>query len=220
MKIMAFDLSSVCIGCVVAKLDNHKIEKIASAPIIPKKDSDIPLKLGFIRTKHKCENGLTSYVKYSGENVSKAEKKRRDVLVRDTQNAYILENISKELSDVITAISPDKIVVEKHAIFNGILTSVLLAKISGILIGVAGDNGISVSEYPVKEVRSIYNLPELTKEFIKTKKPEDLIKIPDVTKASIGFYLSKKYGITFKTYDESDACAVFDYYMERKYEHD
>lgn len=216
MKIIAFDLSSVCIGCVIAEVDKkYNVLKIASAPIIPKKDADLPLELGFMKSKHKNQNGLLTYVKYSGENVSATEKKRRDVLVRETQNTKILEDISKSLSDIITTIKPDLIIVEKHAIFNGILTSVLLAKIAGVLIGVAGDNDISVSEYPVRDIRKIYDLPTLTKNFISCLKPEDLRTVPDITKAAIGKHLSEKYGIKFQTCDESDACAVLDYYLQK-----
>lgn len=216
MKIMTFDLSSVCIGCVIADVENKKVTKIASCPIVPKKDALVPIKLGFLKSKQKTENGLNSYVKYSGESVSKTEKKHRDSIVREAQNAKIMEDISLKLSEIVTAIKPDIIVMEKHAIFNGILTSVLLAKIAGILIGVAGDNGISVLEYPVSIIRKRYNLVSLTKDFVKTLSPSDLEKIKDMTKAAIGFYLGKKYNIAFQTYDESDACAVLDYYLEEK----
>ena len=216
MKVIAFDLSSVCIGCVIAEVEDKEVTKIASCPIIPKKDTNIPIKLGFLKTKQKCENGLNSYIRYKGETVSKAEKKKRDSLVRESQNKQILDDISNKLSDVITSLKPDIVIMEKHAIFNGILTSVLLAKIAGILIGVAGDNHIITREYPVSQIRKRYNLVKMTREFVSTQTPESLSKIPDITKAAIGLYLSNKYNITFQTYDESDACAVFDYFFEEE----
>lgn len=216
MKVIAFDLSSVCIGCVIAEVENKKVNKIASCPIIPKKDTNIPIKLGYLKSKVKTASGLNSYIRYKGETVSKQEKKKRDSLVREAQNAQILSDISKKLSEVITTLKPDIVIMEKHAIFNGILTSVLLGKIAGILIGVAGDNGIETREYPVLKIRKKYNLTQMTRDFVATQTPESLSKIPDVTKAAIGLMLSKKYGISFQTYDESDACAVLDYFIEEE----
>lgn len=216
MKVMSFDLSSVCIGCVIADVENKKVTKIASCPIIPKKDTNIPIKLGFLKYKVKTENGLNSYIRYRGETISKQEKKKRDSLVRESQNSQILHDISIKLSEIVTALKPDIIIMEKHAIFNGILTSVLLGKIAGILIGVAGDNNIETREYPVSKVRKRYDLTQMTRDFVSTQTPESLSKISDVTKAAIGFMLSKKYNISFQTYDESDACAVLDYFIEEE----
>ena len=217
MKVIAFDLSSVCIGCCIAELKDDKTVRIFSTPIIPKHDTNIISSLGFLKSKHRIKDkNYISYVKYSGELVSEKEKKKRDVMVREAMNKSVLNDISKQLSEVITTIKPDLIIMEKHAIFNGILTSVLLAKIAGILIGVAGDNNIETREYPVKEVRSILDINKITGEYISNKTPDDLLKVPDITKDAIREYFEKIYGVSFQTCDESDACAVFHYWYKTK----
>jgi hypothetical protein len=123
------------------------------------------------------------------------------------------------MGGMIDKINPDLILVEKNAAFNGILTTVLLAKVMGSLLGIAGFKGIPVKEYPVITVRKHHNVADLVKEFVRGKTAQELQALPDITKAALRDLMFKKYGkygIIFQTDDESDACVVFDYW----YEHD
>lgn len=216
MKIMSFDLSSSCIGVICADVNSqNEVVNIMSAPIIPPKFN--PEELGFKRYKEKLQkNGqsITSWVK-PGENwVSPNEKKHRDAAVRSRKDVFVLQYISQKINDLVSAIKPELVLVEKNEIFNGVLTSVLLGKIMGVLHGVCGALGIPVEEYKVQQIRKPYNVMKLVLEFSKNKSPEALRRIPDLSKAAIRNMLSFKYPhICFETDDESDACLVFDYWL-------
>jgi hypothetical protein len=87
----------------------------------------------------------------------------------------------------------------------------------GVLLGVAGRAGIEVKEYSVNKVRSILNVGKIVTDFSKTVTDDVLKRIPDVTKRAIGEVMSKKYGLKFKTDDESDACVLLHYYLKENY---
>jgi hypothetical protein len=215
---MCFDLSSNCIGVVTAEVDNGKVIKILSCPIVPpvfKAGS-----LGFMDSKKKLPTKtgvLNTYYKSGETTITKDEKIRRDALVRSSKDMFVLASIGKSISNLIDNIKPDLIIVEKNAIFNGILTSILLAKTMGVLLGVAGRAGIEVKEYSVNKVRSILNVGKIVTDFSKTVTDDVLKRIPDVTKRAIGEVMSKKYGLKFKTDDESDACVLLHYYLKENY---
>ena len=205
MIVLAFDLSSVCIGVFVAEIRSDKVLKASSCPIIPPKFN--VEELGFKKTKvNNC------YIKYKDEVVSKTEKKRRDTLVRRSKNDFIKKKISEDITNIVTNISPDLILAERNQIFNGVLTSVLLGEIMGVLEGIAGGLSIPLEKYSVQEVRKDLNVSKLVKEFSKI---HDVTKYKDVTKAAIAEVMSERYDIEFSTCDESDACVVFDYWMRR-----
>lgn len=218
-KVLAFDLSSVCIGVVAAKIENDKPTLVTSCPIIPPKfDATI---LGYLKSKKKIKTSpnsdklINSYVRSGETHVSEATKKRRDVEVRRAKDLYVLDYIGKNINDIVDAIKPDIIVVEKTEIFNGVLTSVLLAKVFGVLMGAATSRGIEVKEYKVSEVRKVFNIAKLTREFTKDKSEEDLISIPDMTKRVLRTEMERKYGhlgLKCTTDDEGDACVVFNYW--------
>jgi hypothetical protein len=219
MKVMAFDLSSVCIGVTTVSLDKEKISNIKTAPIIPRRIT--PDELGFLksRKKLKTKNGelLNSYA-YSGEDsISFAEKKRRDVLVRTETNKKVLFEISKSLNGLINAIKPDIILAENNEIFRGVLTSVLLGKVMGILIGTSAANGIEVEEHKVQAVRSVLNQNMLYNNLKQKLTTEEIMQLPDVTKRAINVYLSELYNVHTLTDDESDSLAVFHYWYTQKY---
>jgi hypothetical protein len=216
---MGFDLSSSCIGVVTARIENDKVVKILSCPIIPPPFN--ASQLGFLSSKKKLPTKtgekILTYAKPGETVITKEEKAKRDSFVRSQKDLSVLANISKSISNLTDNIKPDLILVEKNAIFNGILTSILLAKIIGVLHGIAGRIGTEVKEYPVNKVRSIINVGKLVKEFSKGKTDEELKAIPDVTKRALGDLMSKIYNIKFKTDDESDACVLFHYYFNEIY---
>ena len=220
MVVMSFDLSSVCIGLICARLDGKGIaNKVMSAPIIPKQFSPICLGYKASKKKLKTKSGelLNTYWKDGEVEITKVEKAKRDKEVRAKKDIYVLEYIGKQMGDMIDRIKPDLILVEKNAAFNGILTTVLLAKVMGSLLGIAGYKGIPVVEYPVSQVRAHHNVAKLVKEFVKGKTQEELQALPDITKAALRELMYNKYkdlGILFQTDDESDACVVFDYWYE------
>lgn len=217
MKVMAFDLSSRCIGVVCAEIDaRDNIKNILSCPIVPKK-FDATL-LGFKKSKVKFilsdGSSISAWGKEGETSISKAEKKKRDSQVRAQRDVYVLREISETIGMLIENIQPDLVLVEKNEIFNGILTSVLLGKVMGVLHGVCGSRGVPIEEYRVQSVRKPYNVMKLTMDFVSGKNPEELSRIPDISKRVIREMLSLRYpSISFQTDDESDACLVFDYWL-------
>lgn len=216
MIVMSFDLSSRCIGVICAKVESGKVVKISSCPIIPQ-DFD-PSTLGFLKSKKKVgKSGINAYL-YPGEtSVSTAEKKKRDTLVRNQKDLFIIAQISKTIANLVDSIHPDLILVEKNAIFNGILTSVLLGKVMGVLLGIAGRAGVPVKEYTVSAVRKKHNVVKLCKELSASLTEEELMEIPDLAKRALRFKLEKEYGVELATDDESDALVVLDHYLKEDY---
>ena len=226
MIVLSADLSTACTGIIVARINSDKsVDKIMSTPILPKK-IDITKEFGYCKSKKKLpvkegsrEEVNTYYIK--GENfVSKAEKKRRDIKVRQAQNLFILTHMSKDIGDIVNGIKPDLILYEKNAIFNGILTIELLAKLAGTLVGIAGSMSIPVEEYKVQTVRKRHNPTKLVKDFVKGKDENYIASLPDVTKAALRELMNNKYskyGLNMLSDDESDACVVFDYWYEEIY---
>lgn len=222
MKVMSFDLSSVCIGVTTARIDNKNVERIMSCPIIPRKFS--PISLGYKPSKKKMPTPRTgesvnTYWKDGEKTISKSEKERRDREIRKAANLFVLDYIGREMGNLINHIKPDLILVERNAAFNGILTTVLLAKIFGNLTGIAGFLQIPLKEYTVAEVRSIHNIPQLIKNFVSIRTTDELKLIPDITKAALREEMYKIYrdkGIVFQTDDESDSCVVLHYWRVKE----
>jgi len=219
MIVMSFDLSSSCIGVVCAKIENKKIKSILSCPIIPPKFD--PSSLGFLSSKKKIKTSkgqlINAYLKPNEETISRQVKTQRDSYVRSHKDLFVLTKISQDIDKLVGGIKPDIILVEKNSIFNGVLTSVLLAKVAGVLLGLAGRLSIPVKEYPVKKVREPHNIGKLIKDFTKKYHEEELKKIPDITKRALSELMAYKYNINFQTDDESDACVVFDYWYNKEY---
>lgn len=212
MRIMAFDLSSRCIGCVSADIIDNKIINIHSAPIVPPQYTPKE----FLKSKKKliCGNETIYTWARPGEiKITKAEKKKRDTQVRNEKDVFILGYISHELDELIVAVKPKTILVEKNEIFNGVLTSILLAKIMGVLHGIAGIYNIPIIEYRVNEVRKPYDVLKLVISFANQRDADELKQIPDIAKRAIRDMLEKKYSISFLSDDESDACLILDYHI-------
>lgn len=223
ITVLAFDLSTVCVG-VVAGIVDKKTKKpilVKSCPIIPRKFS--PEKLGYMRSKKRLPTAksgevLNTYYKQGEATISKSEKQKRDREVRIKGNLFTLEYIGKQISLIISEVKPDIILVEKNEIFNGVLTSVLLGKVMGVLIGVASSYSIPVNdEFKVSKVRSIIDLKKAVKSLVESLSEDEIKKVPDVTKRALRKLMEEKYGeygLVCKTDDESDACVVFNYWLE------
>lgn len=222
IKVLSFDLSTSCIGVLAAFIDTDTKTPIVvkSCPIIPSKFN--PSILGYEKTKKKLKTKdgsfLNTYYKKGELTISKNEKQKRDREVRRYKDNHVLTEISKKLTSVIEEISPEIILVEKNEIFNGILTTVLLAKVLGTLFGAASKINSNVIEIKVKTARSILDLTKCIEELRNFVGEDELSKIPDVTKRALRYEMEKKYGeygLKCTTDDESDACVIFNYWLEK-----
>lgn len=218
--VIAFDLSSVCVGVVAALLENKKIRTVKSCPIIPKEfDASV---LGFMKSKKKLPNKsgtkhFNTWYKKGERYISEIDKKKRDVLVRTAKDSYVLKYIGEQITKIVDKLKPSLIVVEKNEIFNGVLTSILLGKIMGVLTGICASKGIKIIEIKVKQARSILDLTKITHDLVDNLSEDEILKIPDITKRALRKYMEKKYGhlgLKCSTDDESDACVVFNYWYE------
>lgn len=218
--ILAFDLSTACVGVVAGIVDGKVPLVVKSCPIIPPAYS--PEVLGYKKSKKKLptpKSGefLNTYYKAGEVSITKQEKKKRDAEVRAKKDIYVLDYIGKQISNIITTIKPNVIVVEKNEIFNGVLTSVLLGKVMGVLLGIAAANNIPVFDFKVKVVRGILPVVDIVKNYAQTLTKEQADKIPDMTKRALRVHMEAlygKHGLSCKTDDESDACVVWHYYYE------
>lgn len=215
MRIMAFDLSSACTGVTFADLKNKDILFLKTFSIRPEvSKTSVAKNLGYLHSENIATTGIRSWVKSSGEIVSKTEKKKRDVEVRNAINAEIKKYISTEIQKSIDSLSPDLVLVERNESFNGILTTKFLAEIRGILEGVATKQPIV--QYSVAEIRKKFNLAEMTQKYVSNLTPTQMKKEKDITKNALKEYLENKYHIRCANTDESDSLAVFDHYYEKE----
>ena len=218
MKLLAFDLSTACTGVTGAEFNDKEIIFLQTFSIVPSVDKkNIIRNLGFEPSKQYVESAKSkntlSYVKYSGEKVSKTEKKKRDVMVRNAINTEIKQDISVKLNHLIETFRPDLILAERNESFHGVLTTKLLAETKGILEGAAG--AIPVQSYNVVKIRSHMDLTNIIDQYIKSiKDASQLSGVDKITKHAIKYYLERKYHIKCQNTDESDSLAVFDYYYE------
>lgn len=220
MKVISLDLNTNCTGVFGVGMKAGRIEKAMSASILVN-DFKVKDHFPFMESKKKLpssENGHhlhNTYFKKGETHVSKTEKKRRDREVRHKRNRHQIDAMAKNIADVVRVTNSDLVLIEKNAMFNGILTIELLSKLHGTVIGICRNLGVEYLDFSVQEVRSPYNIPRLVKEFSKTITPERLAGLPDVSKAAIRWHLQKiysPYGVRFQTDDESDAALVFDYW--------
>ncbi|MDF2841718.1 MAG: hypothetical protein K0R00_144 [Herbinix sp.] len=225
MIIMAFDLSSVCVGVTAVEMKRGGvITKMRSCPIMPPNFD--PTILGYMKSKKKLKTKdgkkeLNTYYKHGETVITVAEKTRRDKEVRAQKDIYVMQKISQTINSLIGGVRPDIVLVEKNAIFNGILTSILLGKVMGCLISLTGIYSIPLHEYPVGQARSVFNLAEIIRAFQKRHTYEELQSVPDITKRALREYLEEiygRYGIVFQTDDESDSCVVFHYWLNKVYD--
>lgn len=220
--VLSFDLSSVCVGVIAAVIDDsdNKVKLMRSCPIIPKQFD--PSILGFMKSKKKLPNksGTKSFSTYyrKGETyISEIEKKKRDVLIRTHKDSYVLQYIGEQITKIVDGLNPRLVLVEKNEIFNGVLTSILLGKIMGVLTGICASKNVPIQEYKVKQCRKIIDIIKITHDLVDNLSEEEIKRIPDITKRALRKYMESKYGhvgLKCTTDDESDACVVFNYWYE------
>jgi hypothetical protein len=112
MIVMAFDLSSACIGVTTARITDKKLEKLMSCPIIPKSFS--PTVLGYMASKKslpttRTGEKLNTYWKQGETTITKTEKTARDRQVRMKKDVFVLEDIGDQMGNMINKIKPDLI---------------------------------------------------------------------------------------------------------------
>ena len=218
MKILAFDLSTACTGVAGVELDGTTIRFLQTFSIVPAVDKKQIIKnLGFEPSKQYINSAnaqkLLSYVKHSGERVSKTEKKSRDVAVRNAINGAIKQDLAVKLNELMQSFSPDLVLAERNEAFHGVLTTKLLAETRGILEGATGS--IPLLSYSVVKIRSQLHLTSVIDAYISSiQDASELSGVDKITKYAIKHYLEEKYHIQCQNTDESDALAVFDYYYE------
>ncbi len=216
---MGFDLSSKCTGVLAVEINSSNHLVMRSCSIMPKPVS--PRDFGFEHSKKKLPTprsgrSLNTFWIKGETTITEKEKKRRDSLVRHGKNDKIKAQIASDLGEIIKVVKPDIILAEKNKIFNGILTSVLLGEVMGLLEGIAGSMAIPVSKYTVEEVRAHHNTAELVKDFSARMTTDQMRGFEDVTKAALRELMQSKYGkygLELGTYDEGDACVLIDYYL-------
>lgn len=220
-RVLSLDLSSVCIGALFCTIDDEgKITKMQTSPIVPKPFS--AESLGYFKSKKQITSGkdtVTAWVKPGEEKITKVEKKRRDAEVRAAKDKHLIGYISSTLGRMVDLLQPTLILVEKNEIFNGILTSVLLAKIMGSLQTICALKNIPFEEIRVRQVREAYDIKTMSRDYLKYMEENGVKTFTDMTKEAIGHYLKNKYSqfnISFLSNDESDAVAVFDHWYERR----
>ena len=220
MKILSFDLSLTQTGVAFAKIDDNKsIVHLSTLSIVPLANAEIEIsELGFLRNKRRIttKNGgsFWSYVTKPDETVSYAEKKKRDVAVRNAMNMSKRRSLAQQIKLLIDKVQPELILVERNESFNGILTTKLLAEARGILEGAC--SGTPIEQYSVSEIRNGINLVNLTRKFVAKVASTNSSFPKDITKSALKHYVENKYGITTANTDESDACMVLDCYLRKQ----
>lgn len=217
MKILSFDLSLTQTGVAFAEINaKNQVKRMFTTSIIPSVNEEQAVrKLGFMASKRqvatKNGNSHWSYVVNSGEQVPYAEKKKRDVAVRNAINMEKRDSLAKQIKLLFDKVKPDLILVERNESFNGILTTKLLAEARGILEGACA--GATIKQYSVSEIRKGIDLVGLTRNFVNKLADSGQPFPKDITKSALKLYIEEKYSISTANTDESDACMVFDCYL-------
>lgn len=220
MKVLSFDLSLTQTGVAFAEInDKNEVARLSTVSIVPLADEEKLIKdMGFLRSKHKVMtkggNSYWAYVLNQNEVVPYAEKKKRDVAVRNAINMAKRSSLAKQIRLLFDKVSPELILVERNESFNGILTTKLLAEARGILEGACSD--VLIKQYSVSEIRKGVNLVNLTRDFVNKLADSGAPFPADITKSALKHYIETKYNITVKNTDESDACMVIDCYLREK----
>lgn len=223
--ILAFDLNTKFTGVWAAEEDKDgNILSIHTATLIVD-DFKVAAHTPYMESKKTLPSNITgtsshsTYWKKGEIHVSKTEKAKRDREVRRLRNDYQILNMSHKMGDLLKAVKPDFVILERNEMFRGIMTIEVLAKLNGTLLGECALLKIPYAQVNVNAVREPYNVPKLIKEFAAAHPAEVVAAKEDVGKAAIGWYLERKYasrGVSFTTYDESDAGLAYDYYKYHK----
>lgn len=218
MIVLAFDLSSTCIGVTFAKLTpDETIETLTTQPVIPKEPDGKTFGYTTKQPKTLRRRGTTfqSFLKPGESSISQAEGKRRASWFRHRKHNYLLRNIGKQLGMIIERLQPGVLIIERNASFNGVLTTKLLAEIAGGLYFIAGARGVPLYDYPESTVRA-----HLRREVKQPRITTEAMSIE--TKWLIYQRLRQVYdtgehphlNFDTMTLDESDALATFHYWYD------
>ena len=219
MKILSFDLSLARTGVAFAEINDGAVSNVSTVSIIPSADERRLIEgLGFLYSKQKIDtkNGgsYQAYVTHKGERPPYAEKKKRDVAVRNAINMGKRNSLAEQIKLLFDKVKPELVLVERNESFNGILTTKLLAEARGILEGACV--GAKIKQYSVAEIRKNIDLVSLTRKFVNYLSYTGDPFPSDITKSALKHYIEEKYCICPTNTDESDACMVLDCYLREK----
>jgi hypothetical protein len=220
MNVIALDLSQKCIGITFARLTEKQITSLSTTCLAPKKLK--PSDVGFISKKStfftRKGGKYHSYVLHKDEVVPLYMAKKRSVYFRNENRKIILRQISVGLDDIFKRTCPDILIMEQNSSFKGILTTKQLAEVAGEVHAFAGQRDIPLKEYYVQTIRAKYNVLKLLKTFCESKTKEELLLIPDKTKAAIKEYFLERFKdfnlSPTMTLDEGDSLAAFAYWYD------
>lgn len=219
MNILAFDLSTTQTGVAVARIDDNVLTSLKTTVIIPKNPS--PSDFGFLKTKQKTKTKsgapILSYVKHKGEVLTKAEKDRRNYLVRKSSEESRLATTATEIHTLVETYNPFLILMEANMAFRNMDTTRQLAEVAGALQAIATTKTIPLEKINVATARSHWNLSKECINFSKTLSIEESKKVKDLTKETLKHLMLEvfngyKLARTMST-DESDALVLLYYWL-------
>lgn len=212
MIVMAFDLSSSCIGVTFVQLKGTTIKYLKTIPIIPVRPSG--LDFGYTTKKPKRiayeGNEFLGYLKEGEFSISRAESDRRKRIMRSLEHSHLLRNIAKQCGYYLEKVNPDVILIEKNKSFNGILTTKLLAEIAGGIYFYSGMRDIAFFDYEEATVRA--RIRKDITEFDLEKDGKVAIDTKWEIYCRLRAYFKDLVDFDNMTLDESDSLAVFYYY--------
>lgn len=209
LSVIAFDLSSSCIGVTTATVIDGYVTQVKVADIVPRKFTG--LDYGYkTKTPKKIGAGYSAFLKEDEFHITKAEASRRQSDFKVFKHRDLLLDIGKQVSDYISSLDLDLVMIERNMTFNGVLTTKILAEIAGQIHYLAASNAIEF------ESRSVHTVRKLIRKAIPLSPADRVQKDGSValeTKAEIKARLKKVYGhlVDFDTMSEdgSDSLAVF-----------
>jgi hypothetical protein len=219
MNILAFDLSTTQTGVAVARIDDNVLTSLKTTVIIPKNPS--PSDFGFLKTKQKTKTKsgapILSYVKHKGEVLTKAEKDRRNYLVRKSSEESRLATTATEIHTLVETYNPFLILMEANMAFRNMDTTRQLAEVAGALQAIATTKTIPLEKINVATARSHWNLSKECINFSKTLSIEESKKVKDLTKETLKHLMLEAFNgymldRTMST-DESDALVLLYYWL-------
>lgn len=220
MLVVAFDLSSTCIGVCVAKVDLKKQPiKLKTVSIIPQKPSGKDFGFTTKESKKIAKNGkeFQAFLYPHETIISQREALDRIRMVKSEKHLGLLKNIGQQCGELLFRLKPHVVLLEKNASFNGILTTKLLAEIAGGIYFYCGATDTSLCDYHVETVRAYLRqtIPvfdranEDGKDVLDTKW-EMYCRLRTYYKAQ-----HPKIVLDRITMDESDALALFYYWSHQ-----
>lgn len=219
MHLLTFDLSTTQTGVAIAVVENNVLTALATTAITPKNPS--PADFGFLKTKQKTKNKsgaqVLSYVKHKGEVVTKAEKDRRNYLIRKVAEESRLATTVTEIHSLVEIHNPAFILMEANMAFRNIDTTRQLAEVAGALQAIATTKNIPLEKINVATARAHWNLSRECIKFSKTLNPDALKQVKDLTKETLKYLMLEvfngyKLDRTMST-DESDALVLLYHWL-------